>query len=121
MCATVDSQCLEYLGYTTLAEMQAHWTFFATFDDSLLLLISNFFDSFYCMIYDCKVKCQRENICFKRKTLKQQTNDNVELSKGMWENHQKNVEKPDKYIFLVEKYNLLKNSLYFVKVKSKKQ
>ena len=33
-------------------------------------------------------------------------------SEGTWENHQKNVEKPDKYIFLVKKHNLLKNSLY---------
>ena len=35
---------------------------------------------------------------------------NNSISKRMWENHQKNVEKPDKY--MVEKYNLLKNSLY---------
>ena len=33
-------------------------------------------------------------------------------SEGTWKNHQKNVEKPDKYIFLVKKHNLLKNSLY---------
>ena len=30
----------------------------------------------------------------------------------MWVNHQKNVEKPDKYISIVKKHNLLKNSLY---------
>ena len=29
-------------------------------------------------------------------------------SKGMWENHQKNVEKPDKYIFLVKKIQFVK-------------
>ena len=29
-------------------------------------------------------------------------------SKGMWENHQKNVEKPDKYILFVKKIQFVK-------------
>ena len=33
---------------------------------------------------------------------------NNSTPKGMWENQQKNVEKPDKYIFIVKKTQFLK-------------